>query len=181
MIPGLLESSLWRPIVPVALAVLGAASLGCSGGSPTEVVASPPASSAPAEVLAVDPHPPGEDPGCPQPCHQEVTGEIVCGDLLDLVTEVAGTLVPFTPPEGACVTKILNNRRVMSVELDLGLVDPGLVTGEHQRFDFGDYPDWLCPVPGQLNLDLDALLFTDDWNFRVTPAGHLTGKCTVHL
>ncbi len=179
MICGRLESSLWRRFAPLALAMLAAAALGCSEGSPTEVVAGAPASSAPGEVLVVDPHPPGEDPGCPRPCNQDEGGPIVCGDLLDLVTEVNGALVPFTPPEAACVTKILNNHRVMNVDLELAAVDPDLITGEHLKFGSNDYPDWLCPVPGQLNLDPDALLFTDNWSFRVTPAGRLIGKCTA--
>ncbi len=153
-----------------------AATLGCGGTSPTEVAEVNPAGTPPGAVVA-DPHPPGEDPDCPSPCNQDpITGEITCGDVLDLVTLHDGAPFFFEPPVEACVTRIFGNHRTMTI--DLQLPDPPGPPGERLRFDFDDIA-WLCPVPGSLVLDPDGLLFTDNWTFRVTPDGHFIGKCVV--
>ncbi len=160
---------------PLGLGAVVAVALACEGPSPTEVADHAEAGVAPPEILAIDPFPPGEDPGCPRPCNQDpITGEIVCGDLLDLVTLVDGAPAFFTPPEEACVTRIQNNRRTMNVEL---LLPAHLVTGERFRFDHDDVA-WLCPVPGPIFVP-DRLLYTEDRSFRVTPAGELIGKCVA--
>ena len=165
----------------LAVGAVAATLVACGATSPTEVVEVTPAGTPPG-ALVVDPHPPGEDPGCPRPCNIDpVTGAIVCGDLLDLVTLDGGAPFFFEPPEEACVTRIQNNRRTMNIDLDLALLDPPGPTGERLHFGFDDIvPPWLCPVPGSLLLDADGLLFTDDWTFRVTPAGRLIGKCVAH-
>ncbi len=163
----------------LAVGAVAAALLGCGGTSPTEVVDVTLAGTPPGAVVA-DPHPPGEDPGCPRPCTQDpVTGQVVCGDLMDLVTLDDGAPFFFEPPEDACVTRIQGNRRTMSIELQLP-TPPG-PPGDRLRFGFADVvPPWLCPVPGPLAFDADGLIFTDDWTFRVTPDGRLNGKCTAY-
>lgn len=145
----------------------------CDGRTPTEVDVTPASGSESAALRAVGDGPPTIF-GCPFPSDQN--GE-PNGPQEQLVTEVAGVLTDFTPPVEACVTVDHNERRTMTIELQL---DEGLyVPGDRPRFGDRDYPHWLCPVPGPLGSP-DRLLWSDNWSFRVSPAGVFTGKCVAY-
>lgn len=145
--------------VGVAAALLLAS---CEGATtPTEVVAGEPSVSI-SDVVAQTS---SGGPGCIEGC--------VPGAELISVDD-AGTMVYFVPDSAACTTKIVHQRRTMTVELVLPPEVPR--PSRNVTLDFAS-TGWRCPMPGPT---WEEVCRVEDWTIRVQPSGRYRATCHMH-
>jgi hypothetical protein len=148
-----------RTVLGIAAAIL---LVGCEGtATPTEVVSVEASISSQDAVTAVS----SGGPGCIEGC---VPGRAF------ITMDDAGVIHEFMPEPSSCTTRIVHERRTMTVELVLPAEVPR--PSHNVRLDF-ESTGWRCPMPGPT---WEEVCITDDWTFRVQPNGRLRGTCHIH-